>query len=66
MQQLPDWVELHGIDIEPRVFPVNDPRVDARRNVTFSVASVTDLPEDWAGSFTFVHQRLLTSGSTLR
>ncbi|KAI5117084.1 hypothetical protein M0805_009488 [Coniferiporia weirii] len=45
---------LHGIDIESRLFPPSYPP-----NISFSIASVTALPEEWTNKFDFVHQRLL-------
>jgi len=52
-------VTFYGIDISSRLFPVEHPE-----NTKFSVNSITDLPADWAGSFTFVHQRLLVAALT--
>ncbi|THH14922.1 hypothetical protein EW146_g5486 [Bondarzewia mesenterica] len=45
---------LHGIDIEARLFPSPAPL-----NLSFSINSVTALPEGWTGRFDFVHQRIL-------
>ncbi|KAI5121038.1 hypothetical protein M0805_008614 [Coniferiporia weirii] len=52
--QLPPTSILHGIDIESRNFPRTRPA-----NVSFSVTSITALPDAWAGRFDIVHQRLL-------
>lgn len=52
-------VKYHAIDIEARLFPPNPPA-----NMTFSVASVLELPETWTGKFSYVHQRLLMAALT--
>ncbi|THH05068.1 hypothetical protein EW145_g5068 [Phellinidium pouzarii] len=52
--QLAQTSVLHGIDIEKRLFPLSHPS-----NVSFSIASVTSLPDEWTSKFDFVHQRLL-------
>ncbi|OBZ69445.1 hypothetical protein A0H81_10641 [Grifola frondosa] len=56
---VPVSVVLQGLDIESRLFPLEDPRVISRGNVHFTVGTVTKLPEDWTNSFALVHQRLL-------
>ncbi|OBZ66959.1 hypothetical protein A0H81_13343 [Grifola frondosa] len=56
---VPVSVVLQGLDIESRLFPVEDPRIMSRGNVYFTVGTVTKLPEDWENSFALVHQRLL-------
>lgn len=55
--KVPEGVIIHGIDIEPRLFPKEYPE-----NVSFSVNSITNLPKEWTGTFTYVHQRLLVAG----
>ncbi|THH11695.1 hypothetical protein EW146_g7950 [Bondarzewia mesenterica] len=45
---------LHGFDIHDKLFPSSAPS-----NVSFSVNSVTTLPQGWANRFDLVHQRLL-------
>ncbi|KAF9441679.1 S-adenosyl-L-methionine-dependent methyltransferase [Macrolepiota fuliginosa MF-IS2] len=52
-------VKLHAIDIEDRLFPSKLPP-----NMSFSVASVLELPQMWAGRFSYVHQRLLMGALT--
>ncbi|KAJ6457964.1 S-adenosyl-L-methionine-dependent methyltransferase [Mycena sanguinolenta] len=47
-------VQVLGVDITSRLFPVSPPK-----NVAFQIASVTNLPSDWTDTFTLVHQRLL-------
>jgi len=47
---------LHGIDIEKRGWPSVHPP-----NISFSINTVTKLPEEWTGKFDIVHQRLLLS-----
>ncbi|KDQ21810.1 hypothetical protein BOTBODRAFT_50355 [Botryobasidium botryosum FD-172 SS1] len=56
--QVPDGVQLRGIDIESRLFPPLHP------NVEFFTGSVTALPSEWSSTFQLVHQRLLTLGLT--
>ncbi|KAL1730606.1 S-adenosyl-L-methionine-dependent methyltransferase [Schizophyllum commune] len=51
--QYPD-VDITGIDIEPRNFPISPPP-----NARLLVESITHLPEDWSNAFDLVHQRLL-------
>ncbi|KAH7909805.1 S-adenosyl-L-methionine-dependent methyltransferase [Hygrophoropsis aurantiaca] len=53
----PKNVQVEGIDISSRLFPASYPS-----NLTFSVNSITSLPESWSSSFAYVHQRLLISG----
>ncbi|THG96243.1 hypothetical protein EW145_g7812 [Phellinidium pouzarii] len=55
--QLAPGAILHGIDIEKRLFPPSHPS-----NMSFSVASITSLPDEWSDKFDFVHQRLLVLG----
>lgn len=55
-EHLPVTVEVHGIDLSSNNFPTSHPP-----NVHFSLASVTNLPQDWAESFDFINQRLLFS-----
>jgi SAM-dependent methyltransferase len=43
-----------AIDIESRMFPTCPPK-----NIEFRIESVTNLPCDWTGKFSLVHQRLL-------
>lgn len=49
-------VQIDGFDIEGRLFPRHPPP-----NVSFCLASVTELPAAWTGRYTFVHQSLLTA-----
>ncbi|KLO13593.1 S-adenosyl-L-methionine-dependent methyltransferase [Schizopora paradoxa] len=59
-EQLPTSVEIHAADLSSNNFPPSPPS-----NVHFSLASVTNLPQDWTESFDFVNQRLLF-GALLR
>ncbi|KDR74312.1 hypothetical protein GALMADRAFT_71069 [Galerina marginata CBS 339.88] len=54
--EIPAHVELHGFDIESRLFPRSHPP-----NMSFSKRSVTSLPREWTEMFSFVHQRLLVA-----
>ncbi|KAJ7074792.1 S-adenosyl-L-methionine-dependent methyltransferase [Mycena amicta] len=47
-------IEMIGVDIESRLFPVCPPK-----NISFRIESVLNLPSEWSNSFTLVHQRLL-------
>ncbi|KAF5392917.1 hypothetical protein D9757_001062 [Collybiopsis confluens] len=49
-------LNMDCIDISDRQFPRDHPS-----NMHFFVSSVTDLPAEWIGRFSFVHQRLLVS-----
>lgn len=51
----PDVV-LHGIDIEPRLFPET---TKSNTGITFSVGSGLDMPERWNNRFDLVYQRLM-------
>ncbi|KAJ7347582.1 S-adenosyl-L-methionine-dependent methyltransferase [Mycena albidolilacea] len=53
-QSVDSAVNILGIDIASRLFPLSPPK-----NVAFEVGSVTNLPLDWSDTFTLVHQRLL-------
>ncbi|KAG6377298.1 hypothetical protein JVT61DRAFT_15085 [Boletus reticuloceps] len=59
--QLPEPVQLYGIDIESRLFP-KYPTISA--NVHLSICSSTSLPSYWSSKFTLVHQRLLIASYT--
>ncbi|KAH9934364.1 S-adenosyl-L-methionine-dependent methyltransferase [Fomitopsis serialis] len=61
IESIPAPTAVHAVDIESRLWPVNDPRVVARGNVDFHVGSITSLPEDWTARFKLVHQRLLVA-----
>jgi len=52
--QVPDEVELYGVDISTKTLPSSPPS-----NVKFVEASVTSLPSEWNGKFDLVNQRLL-------
>lgn len=56
---MPKSVAFEAIDIESRVFPLNNPLIVARGNVRFSVNTITKLPLEWEGKFTLINQRLL-------
>ncbi|KAF8164766.1 hypothetical protein B0H34DRAFT_686476 [Crassisporium funariophilum] len=55
-EEIQSTVEMHGFDIESRLFPRSYPD-----NMSFSKGSVTSLPSEWENTFTFVHQRLLVA-----
>ncbi|KAF9008250.1 S-adenosyl-L-methionine-dependent methyltransferase [Cyathus striatus] len=55
-EEVPEGVQLQGIDIESRLFPPVESRP---KNLDFSVNSVLSLPQEWTNRFTVVHQRLL-------
>ncbi|KAF8437905.1 hypothetical protein L210DRAFT_2293357 [Boletus edulis BED1] len=59
--QLPEPVQLYGIDIESRLFP-KYPTISA--NVHLSICVSTSLPSYWSSKFTLVHQRLLIAAYT--
>ncbi|KDQ15797.1 hypothetical protein BOTBODRAFT_157519 [Botryobasidium botryosum FD-172 SS1] len=56
--QVPDGVQLRGIDVQSHLFP------PPRSNVKFTTSSVTTLPSEWSSKFQLVHQRLLTLALT--
>ncbi|KAJ3575571.1 hypothetical protein NP233_g1001 [Leucocoprinus birnbaumii] len=56
---IPSTIELYATDVETRLFPAQPPD-----NVRLLKASVTDLPEEWTGTFQLIHQRLLMSALT--
>jgi SAM-dependent methyltransferase len=58
-KQVPTGVALYGIDIDLRMFPSPVPS-----NISFGLASVVNLPSDWANSFNLINQRLLIAGLT--
>ncbi|KAJ7074189.1 S-adenosyl-L-methionine-dependent methyltransferase [Mycena amicta] len=47
-------IEMIGVDIESRLFPLSPPK-----NISFRVESVVNLPSEWSNTFTLIHQRLL-------
>ncbi|EJT99808.1 S-adenosyl-L-methionine-dependent methyltransferase [Dacryopinax primogenitus] len=53
---LPKSVQIHGIDITPRLFPASPPS-----NIQFSVENILTLPESYHGKYALVHQRFLTA-----
>lgn len=57
--QQPPSIRIIGIDISPRQFPADLPP-----NVELSIHSIAQLPAEWTGSFSFIHQRLLLGGLT--
>ncbi|KAH9934279.1 uncharacterized protein B0H18DRAFT_550840 [Fomitopsis serialis] len=57
MKVVPDSTVLHGLDIEPGLFPRDDHAVVSRGNVHFHVGSCTALPSDWNSKFKLVNQR---------
>ncbi|EJD00022.1 uncharacterized protein FOMMEDRAFT_53200, partial [Fomitiporia mediterranea MF3/22] len=58
-KEVPDSVELVGIDISPSMFPKEVPG-----NVKLHVVSSMDMPAEWTNTFTLVHQRLLVAAFT--
>ncbi|KAH7888626.1 S-adenosyl-L-methionine-dependent methyltransferase [Phlebopus sp. FC_14] len=59
--QLPESIQIYGIDIEPRLFPAYS---FTSPNVHLSVTSATALPSYWSSKFILVHQRLLIAAYT--
>ncbi|KAH7915953.1 hypothetical protein BJ138DRAFT_1233098 [Hygrophoropsis aurantiaca] len=57
--EVPEDATLLGIDIEARMFPPPDERMN------FMIQSVTSLPPDWDNKFALVNQRLLIAGLTV-
>ncbi|PWN88854.1 hypothetical protein FA10DRAFT_286759 [Acaromyces ingoldii] len=49
---------LIGVDLSDRQFPSASPR----RLATLQVADILNLPAEWTGRFSLVHQRLLVAG----
>ncbi|KAF8548707.1 hypothetical protein OG21DRAFT_1526323, partial [Imleria badia] len=58
---LPEFVQLYGIDIASRLFPSY---TALSADVHLSVCSATDLPAYWSSKFALVHQRLLICAYT--
>ncbi|KAH9934326.1 uncharacterized protein B0H18DRAFT_1082848 [Fomitopsis serialis] len=58
---IPAAAVVHAIDIESRLFPVDDSRIVSRGNVEFLTTTITKLPAEWSGIFTLIHQRLLVA-----
>ena len=58
--QIPDTVEIQGIDIATRLFPQTYPT-----NIELSIESISSLPAEWSGTFAYVHQRLLLAALTI-
>lgn len=56
---VPETTVLHGVDIEPGLFPQEDPMVVSRGNVHFHIGSCTAMPSDWEGKFKLVNQRYM-------
>lgn len=52
--QQPTTVNIMGIDISSRQYPVSCPS-----NVNLSICSITNLPDEWRNTFALVHQRLM-------
>lgn len=50
---------LHGFDVNDRMFPPIRPK-----NVSLSLNSMTNLPEEWTGRFDFINQRFLIAALT--
>ncbi|KAH9934260.1 S-adenosyl-L-methionine-dependent methyltransferase [Fomitopsis serialis] len=61
IESFPASTTVDAVDIESRLWPVDDPRIIERGNVNFHVGNVTSLPEDWTARFKLVHQRLLVA-----
>ena len=57
--QVPDTVELVGIDISVPMFPKEYPK-----NMKLYEAPATSLPAEWSNSFDFINQRLLLGALT--
>ncbi|KAI0942582.1 hypothetical protein AcW1_003173 [Taiwanofungus camphoratus] len=62
ISSVPPSVELFGINIESRLFLLEDERITSREgNTHFSVGTITKLPVEWSNIFLLVHQRLLVA-----
>ena len=55
-KELPDSIELDGIDVSSNNFPGALPP-----NIHFHTGSVTNLPVEWTNQYDFIHQRLLVA-----
>ncbi|KAK0223751.1 hypothetical protein IW262DRAFT_852769 [Armillaria fumosa] len=58
-KEVPSSVSLAAIDIQSNIFPKSFPC-----NVSFHRHSITDLPGEWADSYSLVNQRLLFAALT--
>jgi len=58
-RELPESVELHGVDLSPNIFPKD---ADRPPNMFLHVGSLTSLPAGWTGKFDLVNQRFLIAG----
>ncbi|EED80711.1 predicted protein [Postia placenta Mad-698-R] len=61
MSRLPASVKLYGVDIESRLFPIENESVISRGNTHFSVDTITKLPMEWSDTFAIINQRLLVA-----
>lgn len=58
-QELPESVELHGVDISSTKFPDQD---TLPKNISLRVGSITGLPSEWSDHFDLINQRFLIVG----
>jgi len=58
-REVPETVELHGIDLSPTNFPEEGDRAP---NMFLHLGSLTSLPAEWTDCFDLVNQRLLIAG----
>lgn len=58
-KEVPSSVSLAAIDIQSNIFPKSFPG-----NLSFYRHSITDLPDEWANSYSLVNQRLLFGALT--
>ncbi|KIJ59953.1 hypothetical protein HYDPIDRAFT_32684 [Hydnomerulius pinastri MD-312] len=59
--QIPESVQLYGVDIESRLFPSYSA---TSPNIHLSIGSSISLPSYWSSKFELVHQRLLICAYT--
>ncbi|KAF8993319.1 S-adenosyl-L-methionine-dependent methyltransferase, partial [Cyathus striatus] len=57
-EEVPENVQLQGIDIKLRLFPLVELRP---KNLDLSIHSILSLPPEWMNRFTVVHQCLLVA-----
>lgn len=61
LKEIPTSTAVYAIDIEPKLFPVNEELIASRGNVHFETATITKLPMIWSNKFNLIHQRLLVA-----
>ncbi|KLO06580.1 S-adenosyl-L-methionine-dependent methyltransferase, partial [Schizopora paradoxa] len=58
-REVPESVELHGIDLSPKNFPEE---ADRPSNLHLHIGSLTNLPAEWSNQFDLINQRFLIAG----